>query len=68
MGDKPLDVKERVLKKGKKRLARAQYLYKKSKKKDRKNYDKREMKILNAAYNTYEAMLKEKSMAELQEM
>jgi len=26
------------------------------------------MKILNAAYNTYEAMLKEKSMAELQEM
>ena len=57
--DKPLDVRERVLKKDKNDGANIQYLYKKSKKKDRKNYDKREIKILNAAYNTYEAMLKE---------
>ena len=57
--DKPLDVRERVLKKDKNDGANIQYLYKKSKKKDRKNYDKREIKMLNAAYNTYEAMLKE---------
>ena len=66
--NKPLDVKELVLKRDKKSIAKVQYLYKKSKKKDRKNYGKREIKMLNAAYNTYEAMLKEKSMAELQEM
>lgn len=57
--NKPLDVKELVLKRDKKSIAKVQYLYKKSKKKDRKNYDKREIKMLNAAYNTYEAMLKE---------
>lgn len=57
--DKPLDVRERVLKKDKNDGANIQYLYKKSKKKDRKKYDKREIKMLNAAYNTYEAMLKE---------
>ena len=57
--NKPLDVRERVLKKDKNDGANIQYLYKKSKKKDRKNYDKREIKMLNAAYNTYEAMLKE---------
>lgn len=57
--DKPLDVRERVLKKDKNDGANIQYLYKKSKKKDRKNYDKREIKMLNAAYNTFEAMLKE---------
>ena len=57
--DKPLDVRERVLKKDKNDGANIQYLYKKFKKKDRKNYDKREIKMLNAAYNTYEAMLKE---------
>ena len=61
-------MKELVLKRDKKSIAKVQYLYKKSKKKDRKNYGKREIKMLNAAYNTYEAMLKEKSMAELQEM
>ena len=57
--NKPLDVKELVLKRDKKSIAKVQYLYKKSKKKDRKHYDKREIKMLNAAYNTYEAMLKE---------
>lgn len=57
--NKPLDVKELVFKRDKKSIAKVQYLYKKSKKKDRKNYDKREIKMLNAAYNTYEAMLKE---------
>lgn len=57
--NKPLDVKELVLKRDKKSIAKVQYLYKKSKKKDRKNYNKREIKMLNAAYNTYEAMLKE---------
>ena len=57
--NKPLDVKELALKRDKKSSAKVQYLYKKSKKKDRKNYNKREIKMLNAAYNTYEAMLKE---------
>lgn len=57
--NKPLDVKEVALKRDKKSIAKVQYLYKKSKKKDRKNYDKREIKMLNAAYNTYGAMLKE---------
>lgn len=57
--NKPLDVKELALKKDKKSSAKVQYLYKKSKKKDKKDYDKREIKMLNAAYNTYEAMLKE---------
>lgn len=57
--DKPFDVKERALKSHRSE-AKPQYLYQNSSKKEKKAFDKEEVKMLNAAYNTLAAM-KEKS-------